>query len=82
MSGIRTRTVQAAQHAPIRPGSRPLRLLEILAREDLTLNEAAQRLHISVSTANQHIAAVRKALGAQTTVYATARAIKLGLITL
>ena len=45
---------------------RPLRLLAVL-QKDLTLNEAAEVLGISISTANQHIAAAKKAFGTHTT---------------
>jgi DNA-binding CsgD family transcriptional regulator len=47
--------------------ARPLQLLETLARKDLTLNEAAEVLNISISTANQHIAAAKRCLKAHTT---------------
>lgn len=52
-------------YIPIPP--RPLQLLETLAQKDLTLNEAAEVLNISISTANQHIAAAKKSLNAHTT---------------
>jgi hypothetical protein len=62
--------------------AKPLLLLEALANHNITLNEAAERLHISISTANQQIAAAKKALGANTTTNAILQAIKLGLIEL
>lgn len=34
----------------------PIRLLQKMAMEDLSIEQAADRLHISVSTANQHLA--------------------------
>jgi DNA-binding CsgD family transcriptional regulator len=49
---------------PISP--RQLALVAALTK-DLTLNEAAEVCSISISTANQHIAAAKKALGANTT---------------
>lgn len=61
--------------------SAPLRLLNVLANENCTLNEAAERVHISISTANQHVAAAKKALGANTIASAVVQAIRLGLIT-
>lgn len=65
-----------------RPTPRPLKLLQVLAADDLTLNEAAAKLHISVSTANQHIAAAKQALGAHTTRYAILAALRHGWIEL
>jgi DNA-binding CsgD family transcriptional regulator len=59
--------------------SRPLQLLATL-KKDLTLNEAAEVLHMSISTANQHVAAAKKALGAYTTHGAILAAIQQGLI--
>ena len=66
----------------IRIGSRPLQLLTVMAKDDLTLNEAANRLCISIHTANQHIAAARKAFGAHTTTGAVCKAANAGLIIL
>lgn len=52
--------------AAIALSPRPLLLLSVL-QKDLTLNEAAEVLGISISTANQHIAAAKKAFGTHTT---------------
>jgi DNA-binding CsgD family transcriptional regulator len=60
--------------------AKPLALLDMLANHNITLNEAAERLHISISTANQQIAAAKRALGANTTAAAIIQALKLGLI--
>jgi DNA-binding CsgD family transcriptional regulator len=46
---------------------KPLQLLDQLATKDLSLNEAAAVLGISISTANQHIASAKKAFGTNTT---------------
>ncbi|TQV68001.1 hypothetical protein FKG94_24515 [Exilibacterium tricleocarpae] len=59
---------------------RPLLLLSALAREDLTLKEAADKLGISIDTANKHIAAAKRALGVNTQAAAIYGAIKEGLI--
>jgi hypothetical protein len=59
--------------------SKPLQLLAVL-KKDLTLNEAAEVLNISISTANQQIAAAKKALGTHTTHGTVIAAIKEGLI--
>jgi DNA-binding CsgD family transcriptional regulator len=59
---------------------KPLRLLLTIAAENLSLKDAASRLCISESTANQHIAAAKKALGATTTASAVYKAIRTGLI--
>lgn len=58
-------TVDEVEEIDIRP--KPLRLLTVLATEDLTLNEAADKLCMSIHTANQHIAAARQAFGVRTT---------------
>ena len=55
---------------------KPLRLLRMIATKNVTLREAAERLHISLDTANKHIAAAKKALGAKT----TAAAVFIGLV--
>lgn len=59
---------------------RPARLLALMIEEDLHLQEAAERLHISLSTANQHAAAARRAMGARTTLAAAVRAMRGGLL--
>jgi DNA-binding NarL/FixJ family response regulator len=69
-------------HANMIIHAKPLQLLNVLANRNMTLNDAAETLHISISTANQHIAAAKKALGANTTASAIIQAIKLGLIKL
>ncbi len=45
---------------------KPLKLLSILAKDGLTLKESAQKLCISVDTANKHVAAAKQSLGAST----------------
>lgn len=45
---------------------RPLELLQIMSEKDFTLREAANFMGIQLSTANIHIAAAKKALGAST----------------
>lgn len=59
---------------------KPLILLNILAQEDLTLRQTANKLCISIHTADKHISAVKKALGAHTIHGAIYKAIKAGLI--
>ncbi len=59
---------------------KPLRLLNILAKDNITLKEAAKKLFISLDTANKHIAAAKKALGANTQAAAVYRAMINGLI--
>lgn len=59
---------------------KPLRLLLEIASGNLSLKDAARKLCISESTANQHIAAAKKALGATTTASAVYKAIQCGLI--
>jgi len=59
---------------------KPLILLNILAQDDLTLAQTADKLSISIHTADKHISAVKKALGASTIQGAIYKAIKAGLI--
>lgn len=59
---------------------KPLRLLVLLAREDLTLNDAAARLGITRSTANAHVAAIKNAFGTRTLWGSVFKAMQLGLI--
>ena len=64
----------------VKISSRPMRLLTALARDDLTLNEAAEKMGISIHTANQHVATARRAFGAKTNTGAIYRAFKTGLL--
>lgn len=59
---------------------RPLLLLNTMAKGNLTLNDAAQKLGMSLSTANKHIAAARAAFGANTNASAVYRAMQEGFI--
>ena len=61
---------------------KPLAILAALGKGDLTLNEAADKLDISIHTANQHVAAARRAFCAKTTTGAVYQAAKAGLIDL
>ena len=65
---------------PITP--KPLRLLTTIAKEGLTLKQAADKLCISLDTANKHIAAAKRALDTNTIGGAVYRAVQKGLITL
>ncbi len=55
-------------------------ILNIVAKGNVTLQGAAERLHISLDTANKHIAAIKAALGAKTQGAAVYRGIVTGLI--
>lgn len=59
-----------------------LQLLQKLAKDNVTLQGAADALFISLDTANKHIAGVKAALGARTQATAVYRAIVAGLIEL
>lgn len=59
---------------------KPLRVLNALANNDLTINQVAEKLCISVVTANQHLKTVRKSLGTQTNYAAIKLALRYGLI--
>ena len=57
-----------------------LAMLNKVAKENVTLKGAADRMHISLDTANKHIAAIKAALGAKTQAAAVYRAMVAGLI--
>jgi len=59
---------------------KPLILLNMLAQDDLTLVQSADKLSISIHTADKHISAIKKALGASTIHGAIYKALKAGLI--
>lgn len=59
---------------------RPLVLLHVLAKSDLTVSQAADQLSISVSSVNKHVAALKQAFGAKTLWGALYKATKAGLI--
>ena len=59
---------------------RPLKLLNSLAKDGLTLEQTADKLCISIHTANHQIAAAKKALDATTIAGAVYAALKSGLI--
>ena len=60
--------------------AKALRLLAVVAEDDLSLDEAADKLCISIYTANQHIAAARRVFGVATTTGAIYAAMQQGLI--
>ncbi|MBN4055327.1 ArsR family transcriptional regulator [bacterium AH-315-K03] len=61
---------------------KPLRVLEALANNDLTIEQVADKLKISVVTANQHLKTVRNALNTKTNYAAIKRAVVEKLIIL
>ena len=61
-------------------GSKPLRLLNIISQDDVTLSQAAEILDISVDTANKHIAKIKSELGVSTLPSAVFYATNKGLI--
>lgn len=71
---------QRGTETSARVSAKALRLLAAVAEEDLTLNEAADKMCISIHTANQHMALARRALGAATTPGAIYVAMQRGLI--
>lgn len=68
------------KHSEIVIHPRPLMLLNTLAKNNLSLTQAADKMCISIDTVNKHVAAAKKALGARTIATAVYRAIKEGLI--
>ena len=71
---------KAKSPLPIVTTTKPRKLLEIIARDDLTLTETADRLCISLHTADKHSATIRKALGARTIPGAIYIALRDGII--
>lgn len=65
---------------PLRP--RQLELLTLLAKNNLTIREAADKLFISIDTANKHMATAKRAMGTKHQANAIYLAIKQGLINL
>lgn len=59
---------------------RPLRVLDTLANSDLNIAQVADKLCISVVTANKHLETARKAFGARTNYAAIKKAVLNGLI--
>lgn len=59
---------------------KPLRLLNVIAKDNITLKAAARQLNISLDTANKHIAAAKTALGAKTLTSTVYKAIKEGIV--
>ncbi|MBL4827690.1 MAG: hypothetical protein JKY66_08270 [Spongiibacteraceae bacterium] len=59
---------------------KPLRVLNTLANNDLTINQVADKLCISVVTANQHLKTVRRSLGTHTNYAAIKQAVLNNLI--
>ena len=72
--------IGATEEPAVVVSPRPLQLLQVMAKENLLLKDAASRLCIGLDTANKHMAAVKRALGASTPASAVYRAIKEGLI--
>ena len=60
--------------------SKPVKLLKTLVENDLTLEQTADKLGISLNTADKHSASIRRALGTRTMTGAVHRAIKRGII--
>lgn len=59
---------------------KPIRLLTIMARSDLNLSQAAEKLCISIDTANKHMALAKEMFGSRSQANAVYRAIQKGLI--
>jgi DNA-binding CsgD family transcriptional regulator len=59
---------------------KPLRVLNTLANSDLTIEQVAQKLCISVVTANQHLKTVRTKLGVRSNYASIRRCILTGII--
>jgi len=59
---------------------RPLRLLNTLAKKDVSLREAAELLFVSPDTINKHVAAAKAALGTTTIATAIWKALQEGVL--
>lgn len=72
--------LDSGESTDIHMAAKPLRLLRLIGNEDLTLTQAAEKMNVSLKTANKHIATARSVLGARTTQGAVVKAWKLGLL--
>jgi DNA-binding NarL/FixJ family response regulator len=72
--------LNSKENSQITVTPKPLQLLNTLAKDNITLKNAASQLSISLDTANKHIANIKRALGANTQAAAVYRAIKEELI--
>ncbi len=75
-----TRFLPAKQDQQIK--AKPLRLLNTMARHDLSLAQAAENLCISLDTANKHMALAKQALGTNSQANAVYLAVSKGLISI
>ena len=80
--GDRFKGVPFRRKATMKPliNSKPLRVLMTLANNDCSISQVADRLHISVVTANKHLESVRKNFGVKTNYAAIKRALREGYI--
>lgn len=68
-------------HNPVpRRDTRPIEFLTTMATSDLSLSQAADKLCISLDTANKYMATAKRMLGTKSQANATYRAIQQGLI--
>ena len=65
-----------------RINSKSIRLLNIMAKSDLSLSQAADKLCVSTDTANKYMAAAKKMLGSRSQANTVYRAIQKGFIDL
>jgi DNA-binding CsgD family transcriptional regulator len=80
-TAIRVYQNKFKSHNPApRINPKPIRLLTIMARSDLNLSQAAEKLCISIDTANKHMALAKEMLGSRSQANAVYRAIQKGLI--
>lgn len=59
---------------------KPLQVLELLAKEDLQLNDVASKMCISIDTANKHVARIKEFLDCKTMSGSIYKAIELGIL--
>jgi len=69
-------------NGPVDLGPKPLRLLYVIGKYSVSLQEAAAICNIALSTANQHMAAAKQALGVSSIAAAVLEAARYGLIDL
>ena len=80
-TAIRVYENKFKRHNPApRKNPKPIRLLTIMAKFDLNLSQAADKLCISIDTANKHMAMAKEMFGSRSQVNAVYRAIQKGLI--
>lgn len=78
---LRIHQIKFTNHKPLVPTNpKPIQLLTAMAKFDLTISQAAEKLFISPHTANNHIASAKRMFGARTQSNLIYKALEQGVI--